>query len=93
MSSSNYELYSWGCDCTIQVGELYNSGWGSIWFRLGKCMIKVGELYDWGWEAVVVSNYLFMKCNKNKCFRRKYFETSKNRGCGNIFPNSKKNEK
>ena len=34
-----------------------------------------------------------MKCNKNKCFRRKYFETSKNRGCGNIFPNSKKNEK
>ena len=53
-------------------------------------MIKVGELYDWGWEAVVVSNYLFMKCNKNKCFRRKYFETSKNRGCGNIFPHSKK---
>jgi len=80
MSSSNYELYGWGWDCTIEVGELYNSGWGAVQFRLEgctiqfgdlydwgwvRCMIKVGELYDWGWEAVVVSNYLFMKCNKN----------------------------
>ena len=33
----------------------------------------------------------YNKIYKIKCFRRKYLKTSKNRGCGNISPQLKKN--